>query len=117
MQFSWKPVGIVILLWVGFMFLLLFQLFFVEHEILSFLPFGYMLVTSFSLTKLEKRSIIDRFGFQRNNVLGLVVLICLGLTVVYLFYEFNINDLNLIVIAPAGACVNFKIPAEFLKYV
>ena len=117
MQFSWKPVGIVILLWVGLMFLLLFQLFFVEHEILSFLPFGYMLVTSFSLTKLEKRSIIDRFGFQRNNVLGLVVIICLGLTVVYLFYEFNINDLNLIVIARADACVNFKILAEFLKYV
>jgi len=109
MHFSWKPVGIVILLWVGLMFLLLFQLFFVEHEILSFLPFGYMLVTSFSLTKLKKRSIIDRFGFQRNNVLGLVVIICLGLTVVYLFYEFNINDLNLIVIARADRQQRFRL--------
>jgi len=75
-----------------------------------------MLVTSFSLTKLKKRSIIDRFGFQRNNVLGLVVIICLGLTVVYLFYEFNINDLNLIVIARADRQQRFRIHGYIRLY-
>jgi len=60
------------------------------------------------IIKREKRSIIDRFGFQRNNVLGLVVIICLGLTVVYLFYGFNIDDLNLIVVAPLAEEIFFR---------
>lgn len=108
MQFSLRPVGTIILLWVGLMFLLLFQLFFVDNEILSFLSTGYMLVVSFSLTKLEKRSITERFGFQRNNVFGLIIVICLGLIVVYFFYDFNINNLDLIVVAPLVEEIFFR---------
>jgi len=44
---------------------------------------GYMLTISFLLIELfEKRSIVERFGFQRKNVLGLTFAVCLGFILV-----------------------------------
>lgn len=99
MQF-WKSVGKVVELWIGLMGLLWSHVFLGREKITIFLLYGYMIITSFSLTHFEKSSIIERFGFQRKNVLGLLFVICLGLTIVYFVYNFDINDFDRIILAP-----------------
>lgn len=106
MQFSMKSIRTLILLWLGLMILLFFHAFFGRQKITFLLYSGYMLITSFSLTNfLERRSIIERFGLQRNNALGLLVVTYFGLTVVYYF---DINNLQSILLAPLVEEIFFR---------
>jgi len=106
MQSLRKSVGAIVLLWSVLMFLLFFHAVFGRQKITDFLSYGYMLVTSFLLTKfVEKRDITERFGLQRNNVLGLLVVIYLGLTVAHYF---DISDLPLIFFAPLNEEIFFR---------
>jgi len=106
MQSSRKSIIRVILLWLILMVLLFFHVYFGRKNITALLYDGYMLVTPFSLTKfIEKRSIIERFGFQRNNALGLLVVTYLGLLVVYYF---DIDDITGIFFAPLFEEILFR---------
>ena len=109
MQFSRKSVGTVISLWSVLMILLFFYPFLIERlgeKISFFLWSGYILVTSFSLTTFfEKRGIIERFGLQRNNALGLLVVTYLGLAIVYYF---DINKLESKIFGPLFEEIFFR---------
>ena len=96
MQSSRKSIIRVVLLCLGLMILAYFHAYFGRQKITVLLSFGYMLITSFLLTKFyEKRSIIERFGFQRNNALGLLFVTYLGLLVVYYFDTYDITAIFL----------------------
>lgn len=95
---SWKSIGTVISIWLGLLILLFLHTFLGRQETTRFVYSSYMVITAFLLTKLyEKRSIVERFGLQRNNVLGLLASICLGLIIVY---NFGVEYLTGIIIAP-----------------
>ena len=79
MKISLQSLGAVILTWIGLMILLFVHAFFGRQLTTQLVYSCYMLTISFLLVELfEKRSIVERFGFQRNSVLGLVVAVCLG---------------------------------------
>lgn len=106
MQSSRKSIIRVTLLWVGLIVLLCFHVCFGKQKTTDLLSSGYLLVTSFSLTKfIEKRGITERFGLQRNNALGLLVVIYLELTFVYYFDK---NDLPRIFFAPLEEEIFFR---------
>lgn len=96
MQSSRKSIIRVILVWLGLIFLLFIDAYFGGQKIAILPYYGYMLVTSFSLTKfIEKRSVTERFGLQRNNVLGLLAVTYLGLTIAYFFGRNNLEGIFL----------------------
>jgi len=77
-----KVIGLSVIL----IFLIFLHVYLGKQKITLLCLHGYMLLTSFSLTKFfEKRGIIERFGFQRNNALGLLVVTYFGLAIVYYF--------------------------------
>jgi len=90
MKISLQSLGAVILTWIGLMVLLLVHAFFGRQSATQLVYSGYMLTVSFLLIELfEKRSIVERFGLQRNNMLGLIVAVCLGFILVwYLGWEY-----------------------------
>ncbi len=87
-------VGIVTVSWIVLMVLLFFYPFLAARlgqEVSFSLWSAYMLVASVSLTTFfERESVIRRFGLQRNNALGLLVVTCL---VFLATYYFDLNDL------------------------
>lgn len=66
------------------MILLFVHAFFGWQSATQLVYVGYMLVVSFLLVELiEKSNIVERFGFQRKNAVGLVVAICFGFVLVW----------------------------------
>lgn len=86
------------LLWIGLMILFIVHVQLGSTKITRFLCYGYMLATSFALTKfLENRDITERFGLQRNNVIVLLIFTYSGLAIAYFF---DISKVDLIFLAP-----------------
>lgn len=96
MRTSYRSAITVTLLWLGSMVLLFFHVYFGKQKITMLSHYAYMVVTPFLLTRFfEKRSIKERFGFQRKNVSGLLVATYLGLIIVYFFDVTNFSGVFL----------------------
>jgi len=104
MLIPWKSLGNIILIWSGYMTIVFLHYEVGKSGILTcLLCYVYVLIVSFGITKfLEKESIVERFGFQTKNSLGLFISICLGLSVLYYFNKDinNFYSINSAILAP-----------------
>jgi membrane protease YdiL (CAAX protease family) len=88
----------IILPWLGLMSLLFVNWFIGGPKITVIAFQGYSVVVALAIPRLiEKKSIIQRFGLQRNNTLILIVAVYLMLATAY--YLGN-TDLNMVFLAP-----------------